>query len=86
MSRAPSNPLFYADDEICHFQTEAVGQGVTERFECGKPLSGSYVTVTKPGNDPLALCEVEVYGYYGESKTKPKNITNNHRSGLQKWS
>ena len=51
---------------ICHYQTQAVNaSGV---FHCHPAIKGEYVRIRKLGPVPkeevLALCEVEVYGYY----------------------
>ena len=54
------NPNTYT---LCHYQSTAVGEGETRKFECDDPVGGRYVTVHFPqsGAERLTLCEVAVF-------------------------
>ena len=52
----------YDKDEVCAHRTGAVPQGGTEKIECTAVKGGQYAVVVRSRDQPLTLCEFEVYG------------------------
>ncbi len=53
---------------LCHHRAGVVGAGERVQMGCSEPASARYVSIQKPDNTALQLCEVQVYTDIGETK------------------
>ncbi|CAG5116176.1 unnamed protein product [Candidula unifasciata] len=62
-----NNPLWYPGfpaklpGEKCFYRGPAIPGNASQVISCIKPITGRYLTVFKPANSSLAICELEVF-------------------------